>query len=617
MSNVLKALESFGAIDAESEFRADFFVTSTSWDRVRTGERPIIVGRKGTGKTALRFALLDQASGDPLTFARDLTFRDYPWGAHNGVFDPEVSLRSRYLDTWLFLMLVELARLAVDQDQQFPLSQEGAETSGRLRAFLEKNWGLSRSDHREIFRKDAYSLSRGLLAPEAAGIKLGELEWTKVSRAGLGSQLHDTNERLKGAIAQVLRPDARYYLVFDELDLDFAVDSENYAHSLIGLLLAAHAFHQWSGGLTARPTCVVLLREDIYDALEFSDKNKITDSLVERLSWSDAPNAPNGLKRVIDRRLEVLLALPAGVRDPWGRVFSPNGEGTYEWITRRGYLRPRDLIKFSNLCLDEARHRSSRTIDMEHVKAATPLYSAYLQRELSDEISTHYPTWSDWLELLRRVAQVKFQRQHFANLCSRYPELTGGAHPLYILEALFRFSVIGYSRRVPGPSKTQEFWKYRLGAVAFDRTPDHYVIHLGLREYLGLQGGTVVGEFANEADRIKKEAAEKMRAAIEAAMEARLASGGTVLTPSHLGNVAAIAFGSREGWRRLGFPTLRALVESALAECSLGAADTGLIGPSFVVLPRNPQGVLVLDPTWQAAQPPPPRPKPRGRRAES
>jgi hypothetical protein len=139
LTSVLDLLPNFGAIDAESDFRPDFFVPSSSWENVRARRHPLVVGRKGTGTTALRNALLDEAAKDPVMFATDLAFRDYLWKVHHGVFDATVGSKSRYLETWLFLMLIELATQAVGEDQQLAPNMQVAEIEDCLRACVETN----------------------------------------------------------------------------------------------------------------------------------------------------------------------------------------------------------------------------------------------------------------------------------------------------------------------------------------------------------------------------------------------------------------------------------------------------------------------------------------------
>lgn len=140
MSDGIGQIDSIGTIDAESDFKRDYFVPSTAWTNIRAGARPIVIGRKGTGKTALRRALSEEPNSDPLVFATALTFRDYPWAVHNSVFDSAVGGKSRFLETWLFLMLVELAKLAVHTNQAPQGAPEQMKVADAIRDFLKDTW---------------------------------------------------------------------------------------------------------------------------------------------------------------------------------------------------------------------------------------------------------------------------------------------------------------------------------------------------------------------------------------------------------------------------------------------------------------------------------------------
>ena len=120
-------------------FRAVYVVGERSHRR-----HPLIVGRKGTGKNrdSKGFAST-QRTLTPI-FATDLAARDHPWNAHHAVFDESVGGKSRHLKRGLFLMLVELGKLAAAEDQQ-PLDEEVA---GYVRMFIEENWGSLAFDHR-------------------------------------------------------------------------------------------------------------------------------------------------------------------------------------------------------------------------------------------------------------------------------------------------------------------------------------------------------------------------------------------------------------------------------------------------------------------------------------
>jgi hypothetical protein len=490
----LKELVSLGAIDAETDFRPDFFVPSTSWDRVRRREAPIAVGRKGTGKTALRFALTKETEKSPNVLTTPLTFRDYPWAAHHLIFDETVGGRSRYQETWIFLVLVELAKLRVGVDQRPPNSDEARQVMEAVEEFLKQNWGEVAFDHRETFRKDHFAVSKKTLSPGGAGFQLGQMEWAKVDRAQLGNLLSRMNRWLKSALERIIEPDSEYFVVFDELDLDFQRGSEPYHDSMVGLVLACQHVYLWAkeNGLPATP--VLLMRDDIYADLAFPDKNKITTNLVEEIQWNDGTSGANALKSVIDRRIAVLLE--QDVPDPWTLLFDEEVmRGTqhkYSHMVQRTYLRPRDLIYFANECIEQAR-RQGRIVDgtrimNEDVTAARTPFSTYMRRELDDEIRAHYQEWQSWLEVLRRIGKMVFERDDFDQECERSPELLNGTEKGEVLEALYRFGVIGFARYGgSGRGGTQEYWSFRDGTITFDPHAPYFKVHQGLKETLDLK----------------------------------------------------------------------------------------------------------------------------------
>ena len=84
----------------------------------------------------------------------------------------------------------------------------------------------------------------------------------------------------------LLTDDRWYFVLFDDLDRGDHPEDEEYSARLVGLLLASRDVFNWANGieLTIAPT--VFIRSDIYDGLSFPDKNKITQNLVETLTWN-------------------------------------------------------------------------------------------------------------------------------------------------------------------------------------------------------------------------------------------------------------------------------------------------------------------------------------------
>src|SRR4051794_18172868 len=98
----LADLTDFGRADAERDFDDRYFLHSTAWTSVRRRERPIVIGRKGAGKTAIRVALLSETISEPELFVSHLSLANYPWTAHQEFADVEVGPKGRYLEGWTF-----------------------------------------------------------------------------------------------------------------------------------------------------------------------------------------------------------------------------------------------------------------------------------------------------------------------------------------------------------------------------------------------------------------------------------------------------------------------------------------------------------------------------------
>src|ERR1700730_8180283 len=87
-------------------------------------------------------------------------------------------------------------------------------------------------------------------------------------------------------------------LHFDELDQGLSELNEARSKMLIGLILAARDIKRTSRRKYGTVNPVVYLRTDLWDDLQFSDKNKISQALTFHLEWT-----PDNLLDLIERRL--------------------------------------------------------------------------------------------------------------------------------------------------------------------------------------------------------------------------------------------------------------------------------------------------------------------------
>lgn len=483
MPGLVPQIPRFGRIDAESEQHlADYFLATDAYRRIEDQEHIVVSGRKGTGKTAIYKSLLER-TGARYTNVHltGLQFQNYPWGTHQEVSDEAAAPVERYAASWKFLILVELSKLAL-KDPKALTSDRAKQCASVLSKFIRTNWGQLDFRFSDIFRKREYSFK---FEPMAFGTKLGALEMSKVPREQLAGVLREANAWIEIMLSSLLKTDDWYFVLFDDLDRGYDSNDEQYSARLIGLLLAARDVFHWAEDRRLLVGPIVFIRSDIYSSLSFPDKNKITQNLLETLTWTDQSDGENSLKSLIDQRIRAITE--TDIADPWNAVFSSQvmrgTQAKFKHIAARSYLRPRDMIEFCNLCVKEARTAKSDLIENNHIYQARPRYSEYLINELDDEIHEVAPDWRRYLDVLRSIHTLRFSRGTFDEA---FQALNLDADSDEILEVLYRFSVIGFTKIGGALSGSAVTFRYKNPGVSFDPAAPYFNVHLGLKEALEL-----------------------------------------------------------------------------------------------------------------------------------
>jgi hypothetical protein len=476
----IDAIESFGGVAAEGdELLADFFLRTSAYQRIAAQERFIVVGRKGTGKTAIYRQL--QQHGQEQVSAVGLEFVDYPWGAHQEVANTLAAPIERFTESWRFLILVELVKVILRDERPH------GRHARALRRFIQRNWGQTQFEVRRIFAPAQYDVE---IAPKVLGFSLGGLRRSRIKRSELAGFLSARNDWLKEKILAVRDGDREYFILFDGLDIAYNSIDDDYKQRIIGLLLAARSMYTWGRDNELSVAPVVFLRSDIYDELVFADQNKMTEDNVQLLMWDDASSGENSLKSLIDRRIRVLTKQDDHA-NPWELVFDPppmrGSQQKYSYMVERTYLRPRDMIKFANVCLTKAKASRHSLITNDDVYAAKEEYSDYVYSELNNEISAADPQWAKGLMVLREIRKMTFDRQRFDDTFARRASELPGRTPDEILRLFYRFGIIGFLKKGGGGRGGSEVaWQYKDPKQQFDAGARYFRVHWSLKEYLDL-----------------------------------------------------------------------------------------------------------------------------------
>lgn len=494
----LVEIDSFGGTAAEDDDIARFFVRTPPFELLWEGRRSIVIGRKGAGKTALYIAL-GQRAREERRLAASLSFRQYPWAAHYQYASNDVTSAERFVESWIFLILVESFDLMV-HESMVGMPRPAQKALGEVRDFLTQNYGDKRLDFRRALpegglRLDAIDVGGDLSGPSGSA----SFRRAPSAKAGFGATLGRVNEWLMQKLKKIGDAAPETFVLLDELDLGFDPDDALYEARIVGLLIAARRLSAdlRDAEVPIRP--VVFLRSDIFDRLHFGDKNKILNANVVELKWHDRLDHDGAsLKHLIDWRIKEELGLD-DVGAAWERAFdSQLTRGTqhkFQHITFRTFLRPRDLIQFCNLALDEFRRRreaegdaAGDLITNADIKAARASYSEYFRLELDDEISEALPRWQSALEVLKNIGSARFDRDEFEKgyaAAKRKGEIALSIDE--ILPFMYDYSIVGFEKTRATGSGVVHHFRYQGESVRFDPEAKSFLVHRGLKETLDLR----------------------------------------------------------------------------------------------------------------------------------
>lgn len=486
----------FGAIDAESdELLNDCFEVHPAFREALEGRKFLVLGRKGSGKTAMYKKLMSERKPDLFCVGHE--FSDYPWSYHDLQVVPSAAEQERYLHSWRYLILLSLSKILLNFDSSQPWSEPAVESLAKIERFVIDTYGSRDPDIIEVFHP-------GKRLRRLKGLKVdlkivsAETGLDELAMESLPKVFQDVNRSLQALALDCLNPNNRYFVCFDQLDIGFQPNSQDYKLRLIGLLLAARDLSNAARERDCKLKVLVFLRSDIYhNSLMFEDKNKITDTYKIEIEWDHQENGPT-LRSLMERRFGRLLDIPAG--GSWEVVFDEKNEmrghqNKYQHILDRTFRRPRDIIKFSNAILGTHKERTGgetnpgNQFTNEDVNKAHELYSDYLRNELVDEIHKYLPDFVNYFEMLREVGYQIFETEQFQSAYESWADrLESHLAPDEILERLYEFSVIGFYRAGgSGYGGSEYVYKYIDQRAQFNRSAPRFRVHWGLIDSLSLK----------------------------------------------------------------------------------------------------------------------------------
>jgi len=216
----LASIENFGAIDADEDaLLRECFRDHPAYTAAKAHDRFLVVGRKGSGKTAIFKRLITER--DPSVFGFGHTFDDYPWHYHDLQAEAGVPEERRYVHSWRYLILMGLAKILLNVDQVPAVGRSGIRSARRPRKLRSRLLWFSRPrPHPALPTREEAPLSKADSSSQLRQSK-GWLSFVK------DSPLHvqKVNRSVQASVLTALNPDHDYYVCFDQLALGITIDA--------------------------------------------------------------------------------------------------------------------------------------------------------------------------------------------------------------------------------------------------------------------------------------------------------------------------------------------------------------------------------------------------------
>ncbi len=331
-------------LDAKTENTDRYFFHVKELKRIVDGKRSYVIGRKGTGKTAISQFI--SGFTDPHIFTEKLSFKHFPFNELYGLKNSGYTAPNQYITLWKFIIYSYVCKMMARNEA----------ISAQVGIPLKKLYAPEPVDslHRWIKRWTANDFSLQILG---TGGKIGLKE---ISSTDSWISRVDT---LESVIATYLDR-STYYVIFDELDEDYKniVDKnqyENYTHLLTGLFKAVQDIKATFRDSRFRIFPIIFLRDDIYSVLTDADKTKWDDFKID-LEWDKKKIRDLLAFRISQARESAaqLLTFDAA----WNLLFDPapiemgnarqNRMSAFEFMARSTHLRPRDFTKYIQACAE-------------------------------------------------------------------------------------------------------------------------------------------------------------------------------------------------------------------------------------------------------------------------
>ncbi len=383
----------FGSSSAENEMRRlqEYYLKTDAFNRAFRGEVQLVVGRKGSGKSAIFLQIRDKERSKGKNIVLDLKPEGYKLikfkelilnYLQEGTFHHTISA------FWEYILLLEICRRALETDKNRHINDsELFQPYRNLAEAYKKEDYVTEGDFSERMSRLMDNLS--------ASYKdiYGGQENVRLSAQEITNLLHKSDiSKLRDTLIDYIKHKDKVWLLIDNIDKGWP-SSGLQEEDLIIMRTLIDALRNIQRQLNKEKIDmypILFLRNDVYELLvdKTSDRQK---EAKELLDWVDA----DLLKEVIKLRIVASLGIEGyeSFEDIWRTICVSHfeGEETSQYLMERSLMRPRFLINLISQCKGFAVNLNHTQIEAADIQKGFKSYSTDLLTDISYEIRDVFP----------------------------------------------------------------------------------------------------------------------------------------------------------------------------------------------------------------------------------
>lgn len=418
------------AAESEQEDLAKIYVYTPEYEAALSGDARVVVGRKGSGKTALMYRLTSQLQGR--SSRGYLVAQLAPEGYQIRRLKDELATlcshgSAEYLLTsfWEAILILEICQKLIEDYRQ---------RSPQFVKDIKEKMSLILEDYANFFPDDVVEMGdfaerfslvvdnvssrfREMFSVEFEGDNgndLLNLDKSKILNLMYGELLPRMLEGIKDIC---IEHDLKLRVLIDNIDKGIAAQGLDEVDAVVirSLMDASRKIERWLQRRNVELASMIFLREDIYHSLVDMTSDRGKDNVL-RLDWTD------------NRLLEQVVAARVGAagmkgapdfRQSWNYFCNDTvGFGdSWKYVLDRCLMRPRFLIALLGQCMSSAFITARRTkIAEEDFIEGERRYSQWVTEQVAYELRDSAGFGKDFLKIFAIDGRRIFDFRQLADL---------------------------------------------------------------------------------------------------------------------------------------------------------------------------------------------------------